>query len=129
MGNEVDYLYEPQGSELHWEGLKKAPEHGSVQQASFSGSGSVGHTGVHPADRSGMQGTMAAHSSEYSAPPPPVQHQERQLTPEELMVQARQMLDTQAAGTQAQINNGASTGDRDANGGRLPEWLTRTQEQ
>lgn len=116
--NGANYLSEPGGTELHWDGLKRP----SAQHAMLSDGGS----GVHPADRMGMQGTAAAHAASYQAPPP---RAPRDVTPEDLMNQARQMLDNQGQATQGQMRAGPSTGVRDDAGGRVPDWLRAEMEK
>ncbi len=75
MGDRVDYLYEPEGTELHWDALKAAPKP-SVQQASLSG---PAPQYSHPADRQGMMGSSAAHAGSYAQPAP---RATRQPTPD-----------------------------------------------
>jgi hypothetical protein len=58
---------------------------------------------VHPGDRMGMQGTRPA--------------QVRQPTPEDLMEQARRMLDNQSAQTQGNLQRGPAVKDN------VPSWL------
>lgn len=131
MGERVSYLYEPEGSQLHWDGLKATQPPAGIQNDSLGGSGSVRHS-VHPADREGMQGSSAAQSASYSAPPPPAPapHPEQpKMDHETMMLLAREMLDRQANQHQSILSAGPSTGDRDAAGGKLPEWLTRTMER
>lgn len=127
-GDSVSYLYEPEGSQLHWDGLKPVEPSKGLQNASLSGSGSV-----HPADRSGMQGTSAAQAAAYAQSPPPERPQlnphQAPLDHQTMMVLAREMLDRQATQHQSLLGAGPSTGDRDAAGGKIPEWLTTDMEK
>jgi len=120
MGD-VDYLYEPEGHELHWDGLKKAQEKPSVQHASLSG---PAPSYVHPHDRQGMGGTSAAQAMKQA---PPVRA-DRQMTPDELIKHANELIDQNAAQHSASLSNGPSVGQRDANGKPLPSWLTQYME-
>ncbi len=111
MGDKINYLYEPEGTELHWEGLKEkaAPQTGG---ASLSGPAPKYSQPLvpkrHPDERAGLAGTRPA---------------DRQLSPEQLLAQANAMLSAQKVQHQAQLSNGASTGARDDAGGKLPDWL------
>ena len=67
----------------------------------------------HPNDRVGMMGTMP------NAP-------QKKLSPEELLAQAHAMLDATKSQSDASLAAGPSVStDRDANGNRLPDWLTQ----
>lgn len=126
----VNYLYEPEGTELHWGGLEAAKKP-KPQMASLTSSG--GGSATHPDDRAGMMGTSVAQAVPKAAP---VQHaapqMPRQQSPEELMAFAHQMLDAQAAQTQggSSISPRQETGQMvtDTNGQKLPDWLVREQE-
>ncbi len=130
MGDGVNYLYEPEGTELHWGGLEAAKKP-QPQMASLSSHGGV--SGVHPSDLQGMMGTSAAHA-EPKPQAAPVQHaqpQQRLQSPDELMAMAHQMLDSQAAQPQgSSISPRDASGSQvtDANGQKLPDWLVRQQE-
>ncbi len=106
--NDISYLYEPSGSELHWDGLKKARATG--EQTSLSSPGSVSRP-----SGGGMQGTA------------PVRHVPRQATRppthEELLAQAMAMLESHKS--QAAAQEGTSLVQHNEAGQPLPEWLTR----
>lgn len=102
MGD-VDYLYEPEGSELHWDALKRKQEP-LVQQASLSGPSNP-FTQRHPADRQGMQGTRPMDA----APAP------RQPSLEEQM----RALEGYVRGNQATLSNPAAVQERSTE----PQWL------
>jgi hypothetical protein len=116
MGDRVDYLFEPEGSELHWDGLKEKPSatqamDRSVPGASLSGPSKVAKPMVvayHPDERVGMRGTSPADRS-------PV----KQHSPVDLMAQAHEMM----AQTKANETMGPSLSERDDSGGQLPSWL------
>ncbi len=117
MGDKVNYLFEPEGTELHWDGLKEkaAPMDGGG--ASLSGPAPKYSQPMavkrHPDDRSGLAGTRPADKA--MAP--------RQLSPEQMLAQANEMLNTQKAQHEAQLSSGPSVGARDDAGGKLPDWL------
>ena len=108
----VDYLSEPEGSELHWDGLKPnvAPQQG----------GHATLVSTHTNDVQGMQRTspsVKAHADPIKAPPV------HQVTPDQLMAQAQAMLAEHKVQSEAQLGAGPSVGDRDDAGSLLPDWL------
>lgn len=112
----VDYLYEPDGSELHWDGMKQAAkpqQAGSVPPATL--------VSTHPDERRGMQNTAPAQKAHIARDPigkAPV----RQVTPDDLMAQAQTMLAAHKVQSEAQLGH-TSIGDRDDAGSLLPDWL------
>ncbi len=113
----VDYLYEPQGAELHWEGLKKAQEPTDKLKASLSGSGSP------PGLRSSMSESSPKTSPVAQAMASKPAYQPHQMTPDELLAYAKNLQANTSANSEAQLGAGASTGDVDASGNKLPSWL------
>lgn len=109
----VDYLTEPEGSELHWDGLKPnvAPQQG----------GHATLVSTHASDVQGMRLTSPNAKSHPADPikAPPV----RQVSPDDLMAQAQAMLAAHKVQSEAQLGAGPSVGDRDDAGSLLPEWL------
>ncbi len=69
---------------------------------------------VHPQDRQGMAGTVAAHAQPT-----------RQPTPDELLAQANAMMESQHNQHAASLAAGPSQSPRDASGRQLPSWLTQ----
>lgn len=112
----VDYLFEPSGSELHWDGLKDKVQAQSGPTASLSGPAPKYSQPLavrrHPDDRSGLAGTRPSDGG-----------QPKQLTPEQMLAQASAMLEAQKVQTGAQMGSGPSVGSRDDAGGRMPDWL------
>jgi hypothetical protein len=113
MGDRVDYLFEPEGAELHWDGLKEkqAPQ---PQQASLSGPAptySSAPQEQHPSARKGMYGSSADQAGGY-----------RQMTPDQLEAAARQMM-AQTEANSSMLAAGPAAGDRDDAGNKLPDWL------
>ncbi len=120
MGNEVSYLFEPEGTELHWDGLQ-AKAKPSVQQASLSG---AAPTYSSPVQRQGLAGTSPSHSSYRPQPPP-----SHKMTPDDLLAQAKAMLEAQELSGSHALHAGPSTGARDDAGGQVPEWLRKEMER
>jgi hypothetical protein len=119
--SDVDYLYEPAGAELHWDGLKEksVPQ---AQDASLSGPTPQ----YHHSERTGLAGTQMAAAAK--APPelkpmPPQPH-DKPMTHEQLMAKAQAMLDDQRAQHEALLAAGPSLSERDDSGRQLPAWLT-----
>ncbi len=100
-------LAQPQGTELHWEGLKQAAPTKN-QGASFSGP-----TPKFSSEPSGMGGTAKG------APRTPA----RAMTDKELSDYADKLKAAQDVQHEALLGAGPATGDRDANGTVLPEWM------
>lgn len=111
----VDYLYEPEGSELHWDGVKPAAK---PQQG-----GHATLVSTHPDERMGMQRTMPAEKAHMAPRDPIGKPPVRQITPDELMAQAQEMLAAHKVQSEAQLGAGPSVGDRDDAGSLLPDWL------
>lgn len=117
---EMDYLYEPTGAQLHWDGLKKdqQPQRTSVPAASLSGRGMMGS----------QEQPMATHAMGPSTPEmkqvrQPQAPQTRPPTDDELMSKALSMMEDQGAQHRAQLANPALSPRNDA-GGQMPSWLT-----
>lgn len=119
MGDQVSYLYEPEGTELHWDGLKTA-EKPSIQHASLSG---PAPTYGSPASRQGLAGTSPSPASYRPQPAP------HQMSPDDLLRQAKAMLAAQEVSTSHALHEGPSTGSRDDSGGQVPEWLRKEMEK
>ncbi len=117
MGDNVDYLYEPSGSELHWDGLKAKPEelHASLvsSRSPAPAEDAMPAQAAHPAARSGLAGTKAADAGGYR-PSAPAPHP----TNDELLRQAHEMIDRQSEQHSAALANGPSVGERG-----VPKWL------
>lgn len=109
MGD-VDYLMEPEGSQLHWDGIKPNRTASSTPDASLSGPSAV--------RRRGMSGSIAERPI---ASPQPSPAQERALTHAELLRMANEMLARQASQNSASLADGPSVTDREA----APKWLTK----
>lgn len=116
MSERVDYLYEPDGAELHWDGLKNKAAT-KPMEASLSG---AQPQFSHHTERQGLIGTQMAATKVL---PPGTKAQPMALTHDQLMAKANEMLAAQKANQSAQLAAGASTGDRDDAGGVLPHWL------
>lgn len=125
MSDDVRYLYEPEGSELHWDGLKPTMPNmqSSVGPASLSG------PVRNPASRAGLAGTMPASAGTYAnsgqAVGRPQAQATRAKTPQELLEQAESMLKAQQEQHAASLGAGPSVGVRDDSGGQVPSWLTK----
>ena len=115
MGD-VSYLYEPEGSELHWDGLKQK-EKPSIQNASLSGPSPAYSS---PVARSGLAGTSPSPQSFKPAP--------AKLSPEDLLAQANAMLDRQEVQHSYAMHEGPASGSRDDAGSKVPEWLRKEME-
>lgn len=113
MGDKVDFLYEPDGAELHWDGLKDKPQ---PQQASLSGP--APSFASHHTQRQGMQGTQMDATRHLKAKP-----HNQPMTQEDLMAKAQRMLAEQEEQKNAQLGAGPAVSD--AQGKMLPAWLTR----
>ncbi len=120
MGNEVSYLYEPEGTELHWDGLKEAHKP-SLQNASLSG---PAPTYSSPVQRQGLAGTSPSPAS-YRPQPPPT----HKMSPDDLLAQAKAMLESQELSNSHAMQAGPSTGARNDSGGKVPEWLRQEMEK
>ncbi len=103
MADEISYLFEPEGSELHWDGLKAKQKDPLVASVAPSGKGMMGSAPV--------QYAKVSQHIQHAAPRP--------MTHEELQAMANQMLDKQAAQTQGQLGNGPSVGQE------VPSWLRK----
>ncbi len=118
MGDRVDYLYEPEGTELHWDALKAKdvpkPEHASLSGAAPSYS--------HHTDRQGLVGTQMSATASL---PPGTKAEPKQMSHEELMAKAQAMLAKQQAQNEAQMSHGPAQGPRDDAGGKMPDWLVQ----
>ncbi len=116
----MNYLYEPQGAELHWDGLKEKQEP-MERQASLAG----------PAPR--YSSAPAKEAVVAVAKPMPKGiggSQTRRLSPEEMQAAADAMLAvTEARTADANKAGGAAVGDLDESGKRLPDWLKRESER
>ncbi len=112
MGD-VNYLFEPEGSELHWEGLQKKPEP-SVQTASLAGDSN-------PMVRHGLGGSRPTEAS--FAAQQPQATEPHKMSPDELLAYAKNMLATQEVSNSHSMAKGPSTGARDDSGSKTPAWL------
>lgn len=128
----AERLYQPEGQELHWDGLhgQKTIADGGMPSASLSGptpkfstpkgQGAAG-SGGNP--EGGME------QPERAPQRPPVglaRSQARRMTPEEMQAAADAMMAvTDARTADANKAGGAAVGDLDDSGKRLPEWLKR----
>jgi hypothetical protein len=115
----VNFLYEPEGTELNWDGLKEKPQP-AVQQASLSG---PAPTYAHHTERQGLAGTQMAATAKLP-PGTKAQPQDKPMTHDQLMAKAKAMLDAQAAQSEAQMQNQALA-QRDGAGAMLPAWLVK----
>ena len=75
--------------------------------------------GVHHEDRKGLAGTKMAAAKAFRPKP-----QNVPMTHDQLMAKAQQMMEQQRAQGEM-LKGGASTGQRDDAGARMPDWLTR----
>ncbi len=121
MAGGVDYLYEPQGAELHWDALKSAQPQ-APQQASLSGPSN-------PMVRKGLGGTTPNKDS-FRAQRPSAQapRAPKAPSPDELLRQAQAMLAEQEVRNSHSLAQGPSTGPRDDSGSQTgaaqtPGWL------
>ena len=86
----------------------------------------------HPNDTVGLSGTSASDARKdipLRLPTQPRQAAPRQMSHDEMLAMANSMIDQQASQHSAQLDQGSSTGDRDASGGKIPEWLTRSMKE
>lgn len=95
----------------------------SVQHASLSGPGPSFSTPPqaergHPDDRVGMMKTNSAQGVPRQA------QAVRPLNSDELLAKANEMLDSHRVQSQTILGQGASTGNTNDAGGKMPEWLT-----
>lgn len=114
MGDRTDfnYLYEPEGTELHWDGLKQV-------QASQPAGASLAALSARSKASGGLSGTSAQDAGGYPSPAPQKPAQ-RAYSPAELHQMADAMLAQAEAGGQAP----RALSQRDSSGGVLPKWLT-----
>lgn len=94
---------------------QQAPQKASIEHASLSG---PAPSFVHPDERQGMMSTSRSDGT------PRAPEAVRQLSPDELLAKANQMLDSQRSQTQGVLSQGAATGPRDDAGGQVPGWLS-----
>ncbi len=128
IANPGDYSDDPRikGLKLETDSAGKGQLAATEQPASIQHASLVGSAPQmsHPANRAGLGGTSAAQAGGYAMP-----QRTRPPTPDELMAQARDMLDSQTAQHQALLGQGASVGVRDDAGGKIPDWLAKEMEK
>ncbi len=116
MGD-INYLFEPEGSELHWTGLQEKQKP-AMQQASLSG---PSPSYSHPMERQGLGGTVPTASS-YK--PQPAAQETHKMSPDELYKYAQDMLNQQEVQNSHALAMGPATGSRDDAGSKTPAWLS-----
>ncbi len=117
LGNPSDYSDDERlkGAQL------RVGSNGRAELAMNQQKPSIGHASLSgPAPTFASPVGLSGTSSVHAGPAAP-----RAKTPDELMDMAHQMLDNQSEQHKALLGAGASTGDRNDAGGKVPDWLAQ----